>query len=256
MHFEQITTLKRVLGLLKQISKESLYIHTINSENDLHFSAINQERTVLLDLMLLKEETITHSSKEKKQKFSVRTGKIFYDIMDAVENGSIVNLEFEDENLTVKVIYDDIKFKSILNSSLDEFIGFPPSNEKIVFNISGEKMFHALNLLSKFKNDLDVRVESNELIIESLSDLGSTKLIIPSKTSFNKKNNLSNNSVYDYEIIKPLINASKLSNNIEMSFQWNEKIKDNIIVAKCNLKDYNGYAKYLFTPKGVLNGIS
>ncbi|MCK9151813.1 hypothetical protein [Methanobacterium alcaliphilum] len=256
MHFEQITTLKRVLGLLKQISRESVYIHTKNSKNNLHFSTINKERTVLLDLMLLKEETITHSSKEKKQKFSLRTGKLFYDIMDAVENGSIVNLEFEDESLSVKVIYEDIKFKSILSSYLDGFIGFPPSNEKIVFNISGEKMFHGLNLLSKFKNDLHVRVESNELSIESLSELGSTKLIIPSKTSFEENKTLSNNSVYDYEIIKPLINASKLSNNIEMNFQWNEKIKDNVIVAKCNLKDYNGYAKYLFTPKGVLNGIS
>jgi len=94
------------------------------------------------------------------------------------------------------------------------------------------------------------------LIIESTSVLGSTKLTMPAEVIGKITKNDQKLSVYDYEIIKPLLSASKLSNNVEVKFKWNNKIKDNILIVKCNFKDYNGYAKYLFTPKGVLDGIS
>ena len=106
---------------------------------------------------------------------------------------------------------------------------FQQLNKKTVFKVSGEKIAHALNLLSKFKNDLEVRVEENNLIIESTSLFGSTKLTMPAQITGKVSKNEQKTSVYDYEIIKPLLRASKLSNNVEVKFKWNKNIEDNII---------------------------
>lgn len=256
MQFEKINNLKRILALLKQISNENLYINSKNSGKGINFSTINKERTIISDVFIKKEETITENNKDVNlpKKFSFRTGKLFFDIMDTVENGSDVNLDFEDKDLNITIHYDDIILKSVFNAFPEEFIGFPKTEKNMVFKVSGEKMAHALNLLSKFRNDIEVKIEKNNLIIESKSPLGSTKLTMPAKIYGNKKKH--KESIYDYEIIKPLLSASKLSNNIEVMLNWNEKIKDNVLIAKCNFKDYNGYVKYLFTPKGVSNGIS
>lgn len=257
LQFEKIYNFKRILLLLKQISKDEIFIHTTNSSKGINFSTINKERTILLDVFLQKEETITNNSKENNlpKKFDLKTGKLFYDIMDAVENGSNVNLEFEGNDLNINIIYEDIKLNSILNATSENFIGFPLINKKTMFKVSGEKIAHALNLFSKFKNDLEVKIKKDNLIIESTSIMGSTKLTMPAKISKIEKNE-AKESVYDYEIIKPLLSGSKLSNNVEVMFNWNKNIGDNVLIAKCNFKDYDGYAKYLFTPKGVLDGIS
>lgn len=257
MQFEKIYHLKRILALLKQISNDNVYLYSKNSSKGINFSTINKERTVLLDVFIQKGETITDDEKLNFPKeFSFRTGKLFFDIMDTVESGSDVNLDFEEEYLNIKIYYDDIKLKSVLNAFSEKFIGFPKTGKNLVFTVTGDKMAHALNLLSKFKNELEVKIENNNnLIIESKSPLGSTKLTMPAKIT-SKRKITSKESVYDYEIIKPLLRASKLSGNIEVMFNWNKNIEDNVLVAKCNFKDYNGYAKYLFTPKGALDGIS
>lgn len=257
MKFENIYTLKRILVLLKQISNDNIYINSKNFSKGINFSTINKERTILMDVFIQKEETITVNNKKVNfpKKFSFRTGKLFFDIMGTIENGSDVNLDFEEEDLSIIIYYDDIKLKSVLNAFSEEFIGFPKTEKNMVFKVSGEKLAHALNLLSKFRNDIEVKIEKNNLIIESKSSLGSTKLTMPAKIT-GKNKNRSKESVYDYEIINPLLSASKLSNNIEVMFNWNENIKDNVLIVKCNFKDYNGHVKYLFTPKGVLDGIS
>ena len=258
MQFDNIYNLKRIFLLLKQISKDIVYIHSDKPLKGIHFSTINQERTVLLDVFLQKEETITNEDKKaiSKKKFSFKTGKLFYDIMDTVESGSDVNIDFLEDDLNITILYEDITLKSLLNATPEKFKGFPSMQKKTVFKVSGEKIAHALNLLSKFKNDLEVRVEENNLIIESTSLLGSTKLTMPAQITGKVSKNEQKTSIYDYEIIKPLLRASKLSNNVEVKFKWNKNIEDNLLIVKCNFKDYNGYAKYLFTPKGVLDGIS
>lgn len=258
MQFDNIYNLKKIFLLLKQISKDTVFIHSNKPLKGLHFSTINQERTILIDVFIQKEETITNGNKTQisQKKFSFKTGKLFYDIIDTVENGSDVNLDFESEDLNITIHYEDIILRSLLNATPEKFKGFPASNKKTVFKVSGEKIAHALNLLSKFKNDLEVRIEDNNLIIESSSLFGSTKLTMPAQINGKVTKNEKKTSVYDYEIIKPLLSASKLSNNVEVKFNWNNKIEDNILIVKCNFKDYNGYAKYLFTPKGVLNEIS
>lgn len=257
MQFEKIYNFKRILSLLKQISKDEIFIHTKNSSKGINFSTINKERTVLLDVFIQKEETIHHNNKkiDLPKKFDLKTGKLFYDIMDAVEKGSIVTLEFEQNDLHINIIYDDIKLNSKLNANPEKFIGFPLTDKTTTFKVSGEKIAHALNLFSKFKNDLQVKIEKDNLIIESTSFMGSTKLTMPAKISKNERKKVKE-SVYDYEIIKPLLSASKLSNNVDVMFNWNKNIDNNVLIAKCNFKDYDGYAKYLFTPKGVLDGIS
>ena len=50
--------------------------------------------------------------------------------MGTIENGSDVNLDFEEEDLSIIIYYDDIKLKSVLNAFSEEFIGFPKT-EKI-----------------------------------------------------------------------------------------------------------------------------
>lgn len=251
MQFEKIQNLKRILSLLKQIYDDKIYIYSKNSSKGINFSTINKERTILLDIFIQEGETITDEEKEVNfpKKFSFRTGKLFFDIMDTLENGSVVNLDYRDEDLSIVVYYDDIKLKSVLNVVSEEFIGFPKTKKSMVFKVTGEKLAHALNLLSRFRNDIEVKIEKNNLILESTSPLGSTKLTIPAKISGNK--NKSKKSIYDYEIIKPLLNASKLSKNVEVKINWNNNIKDNVLITKCNLKNYNGHVKYLFTPKGV-----
>ena len=256
MQFENIYNLKRIFILLKQISKDTVFIHSNKPLKGIYFSTINKERTVLLDVYIQKEETITNEKSNAQRKFSFKTGKLFYDIMDTVENGSNVTLDFDDLDLNITINYDDIILKSLLNATPEKFKGFPKSNKKTVFKVSGDKMAHALNLLSKFKNDLEVKVKDRNLIIESTNLLGSTKLTMPAEITGKITKNDQKQTVYDYEIIKPLLKASKLSNNVEVKFIWNNKIEDNILIVKCNFKDYNGYAKYLFTPKGVLDGIS
>ena len=258
MQFDNIYNLKRIFLLLKQVAKDTVFIHSDKPLKGIHFSTINQERTVLLDVFLQKEETITKEDENpiSHKKFSFKTGKLFYDIIDTVESGSDVNIDFEGDDLNITIHYEDIILKSLLNATPEKFKGFPTTNKKTVFKVSGEKISHALNLLSKFKNDLEVRVEENNLVIESTSISGSTKLTMPAQVTGKVTKNELKTSVYDYEIIIPLLRASKLSNNVEVKFKWNNKIKDNILIVKCNFKDYNGYAKYLFTPKGVLDGLS
>lgn len=257
MQFENINNLKRILTLLKQISNDTLYINSKNALKGINFSAINPERTILLDVFIPKEEKITEDNENFNfpKKFSLKTGKLFFDLVGTVENGSNINLDYEEEKLNIKIYYDDIKLKSVLNATSDEFIGFPRTEKNMVFTVSGEKMSHTLNLLSKFKNDLIVKIENNTLIVKSKSSLGSTELLMPAKIT-GKKKNAYNESIYDYEIIKPLLSASKISKNIEVMFNWNKNINENVLIAKCNFKDNNGHAKYLFTPKGVLDGIS
>lgn len=257
MKFENIFTLKRILNLVKQISKENIYINSLNSKKGINFSSINNERTILTDVFIQKEETITNDNEiiNFPKNFSFKIGKLFFDIMDTVESGSDVNLEYEEEDMFILINYDDIKLKSELNVLSEDFIGFPKTEKNIVIKLSGEKIAHALNLLSKFRNDIEVKIENNNLILESQSTLGSTKLTMPAKFS-EQNNNHSKISIYDYEIIKPLLSAAKLSSSVEVMFNWNKNIEDNVLIAKCNFKDYNGHVRYLFTPKGVINGVS
>jgi len=257
LQFEKIYNFKRILSLLKQVSKDEIFIHTDNITKGINFSTINKERTILLDVFIPKEETITSDDKKNnlKKKFYLKTGKLFYEIMDAVESGSNVNLEFESNDLNINISYDDIKLISRLNANPEDFIGFPSIEKKSSFKVSGEKISHALNLFSKFKNDLEVKIQKDNLIIESTSIMGSTKLTMPAMISKIEKNSTTE-SIYDYEIIKPLLSASKISSNVDVIFNWNENIGNNVLIAKCHFKDYEGYAKYLFTPKGVLDGIS
>jgi hypothetical protein len=253
LQFEQIRNLKRILSLLKQISRDDVYIYSKRNPEEISFATMNKERTILADMFLKKEETITDESESKKHKtYSLKTGPLFYDIMDMVENGSIVQFDFDDK-FNINIFYDDIMMNSSLNFTSEDFIGFPSMKDNIKFKISGEKMAHAFNLLLRLKNDLLVKIENKDLIIESISAQGNTQLKIPASIS-NKKE--FKESIYDYEIIKPLLSASKLSNYIEIMFYWNKKIENNVIIAKCHFKDYNGHIKYLFTPKGVLNELS
>lgn len=257
MKFDNIYEFKRILNLVKQISNNNIYINSFNSEKGVNFSSINSERTILIDVFIQKEETITDNDKKSKfpKKFSLKTGKLFFDIMDTIEKGSDVNLDYKEEDMYINVFYDDIKLKSELNALTEKFIGFPKTEKNMIFKVSGEKISHALNLLSKFKNDIEVKIENENLILESKSTSGSTELTMPAKFS-GKNQKKSKISMYDYEIIKPLLSASKLSKSVEVMFNWNGNIKDNVLIAKCYFKDYNGHVRYLFTPKGVLNGLS
>jgi len=81
LQFENIYNLKRIFLLLKQISKDSVFIHSNKPLKDIHFSTINPERTVLLDILIKKEETITNEDENLEKKFSFKTGKLFYDII-------------------------------------------------------------------------------------------------------------------------------------------------------------------------------
>lgn len=256
MQFNEISDLKRALALLKQISRDIVYIYGEKDTNGLHLATINKERTILLDMFLKKENSIDKEENNEIKDFSVKTGKIFYDIMDSVEKGSIVDFQFLNNDAQIKISYDDIKLKSSLNSIPEKFIGFPPLDEKTVFKVSGEKMTHALNLLCRFRNDLEVKIENNNLILESTNEQGSNKLVIPSNLSKKEKKKKIKSSIYDYEIIKPLVSASKLSKMIEINFYWNKKIKNNVIIAKCSFNDDRGHAQYLFTPKGVFDEMS
>ncbi|AIS31988.1 hypothetical protein BRM9_1172 [Methanobacterium formicicum] len=261
MEFEKIYYFKKILSLLKQISRENTFIYSDDILKGVHFATLNTERTIILDVFLSPEEKtekITSSKKErpKIQKFSFKTGKLFYDIIDTLEKGSIVELDFESKDLNINISYDDIRLESNLNATLDNFIGFPPSNKNTEFILYGEKMAHALNLLSKFRNDLEVTLEDDNLTINSISKLGNTKLTLPGNKSRKKSKNELKKSVYDYEIIKPLLSASKLSEKVKVIFQYNDNIKDNVLIVETSLKDYDGKTKYLFTPKGVSDGTS
>ena len=79
MKFENIYTLKRILVLLKQISNDNIYINSKNFSKGINFSTINKERTILMDVFIQKEETITVNNKKVNfpKKFSFRTGKLF-----------------------------------------------------------------------------------------------------------------------------------------------------------------------------------
>ena len=127
MQFDNIYNLKRIFLLLKQISKDMVFIHSDKPLKGIHFSTINQERTVLLDVFLQKEETITNEDKKaiSQKKFSFKTGKLFYDIMDTVESGSDVNIDFSEDDLNITIIYEDIILKSLLNATPEKFKGFP-----------------------------------------------------------------------------------------------------------------------------------
>lgn len=239
--------------MLKQISRDNIYIYSKKNPEEINLATMNKERTILADIFLKKEETTIDKPELKRHKtYSLKTGPLFYDIMDMVENGSIVQFDFDD-NFNINIFYDDIMLNSSLNSTSEDFIGFPKMKDNIKFKVSGEKMAHAFNLLLRLKNDLLVKIENKDLLIESISDQGNIQLKIPASISKRKK---FKESVYDYEIIKPLLSASKLSNYVEIMFYWNKKIENNVIIAKCHFKDYNGYIQYLFTPKGVLNELS
>jgi hypothetical protein len=49
---------------------------------------------------------------------------------------------------------------------------------------------------------------------------------------------------------------AKLSKEVKIEFEWNDKIEDNILIVIGQFANYKGRVKYLFTPKGALNGIS
>lgn len=258
MEFEEIFYLKKILNLLKQVSKESLFIYSEDLIKGIHFATVNMERTVILDVFLRKEKNTKFKKKESigSRKFSFITGKLFFDLMDSLEKGSSVNLDFDNDELEINISYEDIKLKSSLNVNNKDFMGFPPSNKKTIYLISGAKLAHALNLLSKFRNDFEVSVVESNLLIKSISTLGNTELIIPAEKSSKKKKDVSKESIYDYEIIKPLLSMAKLSKEVKIVFQWNDKIEDNILIVEGRFNNYNGSAKYLFTPKGVSNAIS
>lgn len=254
MEFEEVFYLKKILTLLKQLSRENLFIHSDDIHKGIHFSTVNLERTAILDVFL--------KNKEKKSKtvglnkFSFKTSKLFFDLMDTLEKGSTVNLDFDDNKFNINISYDDIELNSTLKSEVEDFIGFPPSNKRTIYKISGEKMAHALNLLSKFRSDFEVIVVDKNLLIKSTSPLGNTELIIPATKSNKKKKDVSDESVYDYEIIKPLLSLSKLSDEVKIIFQWNDNIEDNVLIVEGRFIHYTGYAKYLFTPKGAKNELS
>lgn len=75
MEFEEVFYLKKILTLLKQLSRENLFIHSDDIHKGIHFSTVNLERTAILDVFL--------KNKEKKSKtvglnkFSFKTSKLF-----------------------------------------------------------------------------------------------------------------------------------------------------------------------------------
>lgn len=253
MQFEQIYHFKKVLALLKQISRDKIYIYRDSGFNGLHFATINKERTIISDIALSNESKLKDKEESKvNKKISIKTGSLFYDIMDTVEKGSIIDLDFKKNKLNIRVSYDDIFFDSILESNLENFIGFPELLDNINFKISGEKLSHAFNLLSKFKNDLKVNIKDNNLLFKSSNNLGDSKLIIPASLTSNTNEIVLKDELYDYEIIKPILSASKISDYVELMLQYNEKIQNNVIIAKCTFKNYDGNIQYLFTPKSDL----
>lgn len=253
MEFEEIFYLKKILALLKQISMEKIFIYGENSSK-IHFAAINEERTAIIDILFESDE---NSFKESnKNFFSIVTNKLFFNLIDTLEKGSTVKLDFN-ENLEITISYNDIELKSSLNTVTEDFIGFPLSSNKVSYSLSGSTLAHALNLLSKFRNDFEVSAIEKNLVINSKSPYGTSELVIPSEKKSNKnKKDLPKKVIYDYEIIKPLLSMSKLSSEVKIKFEWNDKIEDNILIVIGQFTNYKGRVKYLFTPKEALNGIS
>jgi hypothetical protein len=127
VEFEEIFYLKKILALLKQISMEKIFIYGKNS-NKIHFAAINEERTAIIDILF--EDDKNSYKENNKKSFSFVTNKLFFNLIDTLEKGSIVKLDFN-ENLEITISYNDIELKSSIKAVAEDFIGFPPSSNKV-----------------------------------------------------------------------------------------------------------------------------
>lgn len=240
MKIKNLEFIKKNLYFLSQLSRDHLYIKV--GDGNVHFLNTNKERTIIADFSL--------NDVKNKKNFSFKLGTLFYDIFSRIEKGSEVYLDFNKNRLICNIRYENIEFKSVLNSQKGEFQEFPPYQTDSVFKISGEKLYHGLNLLAKFKSDLRLQTKSDELIINTENENGNLEVKIPSDMDL--KEDRVNESVYDYEIIKHLLRPSKISKKVDLNLSWNDKINDNVLVVEFYFKNFEGTIKYLFTPKGDL----
>ncbi|NPV65498.1 MAG: hypothetical protein HPY63_08365 [Methanobacteriaceae archaeon] len=241
MKIKNIEFLKKNLQFLSHLSRDHLYIISDNN-GEIHFLNTNKERTIIADFSLSDIDNI--------KKLSFKVGNLFYDIFSRIERGSDVYLNFNKDKLVCDVRYENIEFKSIFNYQKADFQGFPEYTADNTFKISGEKLYHGLNLLAKFKSDLKLKTKQDELIINAKNENGSLELKIPSDMEL--KDNKVTESIYDYEIIKHLLRPSKISKKVDLNLSWNEKINDNLLVVEFHFKNFEDTIKYLFTPKGDL----
>lgn len=241
LKIKNLEVIKKNLYFLSQLSREQLYVK--GEEGNIHFLNTNKERTIIADFSI--------SDVKNKKEFSFKLGPLFYDIFSRIEKGSEVHLDFNKDKLICNIMYENIEFKSALNSQKGESLDFPPYKKNNTFKISGEKLYHGLNLLAKFKSDLRLQTKNNELIITTQNQNGNLEVKIPSDMEL--KDNPVHGSLYDYEIIKHLLRPSKISKKVDLNLSWNDKIKDNVLVVTFHSKNSENTIKYLFTPKGNLH---
>jgi len=243
LKIENFELLKKNLSFLSQLSKDQLYIRP--NDGKIHFLNFNNERTIIGDY--------SFQWKKNPENFSIRLGNLFYDIFSRIEKGSDVFLDFNENKVICEVKYENIKFKSSLESYEDGFQGFPQYNPGDTFKISGKKLYHGLNLLARFKSDLKLTTDPDELVINAKNGDGDLELRIPS--DIESKTDKVTTSTYDYEIIKHLLKPSKLAKKVEINLSFNKKLNDNLLILKFYYNGSNSTLKYLFTPKGELKWI-
>lgn len=187
-------------------------------------------------------------SKRINNNITIKSDKTFYDIFSRIESGSKVTLNFKKNKILVRINYEDIELDGVLPATPSKFQGLPTYTSDHVFKISGDKLYHGLNLLARLKSDLRLKIQDNKLIIKAENTEGCLKLILPPDIKINQKK--VKESVYDYEIIKHLLRAAQISKKVDIGLSWNKNIKDNILFVKFHFKRFDGGIEYLFTPKG------
>jgi len=240
LKIKNVEVIKKNLYFLSQLSRDHIYIRS--GDKKVHFLNTNKERTIIADFSINDVKNIKN--------FSFRLGTLFYDTFSRIEKGSEVYLDFNENELICSIRYENIEFKSVFNPQKGEVKEFPPYKTDSTFKISGEKLYHGLNLLAKFKSDLRLQTKNNELIINAESENGNIEVRIPSDIEL--KNDRVNESVYDHEIIKHLLRPSKISKKADLNLSWSDKINDNVLVVTFYFKNFEGTINYLFTPKGGL----
>lgn len=241
MKVKNVALLKKNLYFLNQISNNHIYINLNKNEGKIHFFNINDERTIIADFTMKYPKRISED-------ISIRSDKTFYDIFSRIENGSEVTLNFKKDKILTRINYEDIEFDGILSANPSNFQGLPKYTLDYVFKISGDKLYHGFNLLARLKSDLKLKIQDGKLIIKTENTKEHLKLILPPDMKINQKK--VKESIYDYEIIKHLLRAARISKKADIGLSWNKNIEDNILVVKFHFKKFNGGIEYLFTPKG------
>lgn len=111
MKIKNLEFIKTNLYFLSQLSRDHLYIKV--DDGNVHFLNTNKERTIIADFSL--------NDVKNKENFSFKLGTLFYDIFSRIEKGSEVYLDFNKNRLICNIRYENIEFKSVLNSQKANF---------------------------------------------------------------------------------------------------------------------------------------